>query len=429
SYSLVYRICEILNPTNCDNATVTVTVTAPVIDAINDAGTAVNGFTGGTAFTNVLSNDTLNGVAVVPAQVNTTFVSATNAGITLSGTNVIIAAGTPAGSYSLVYRICEILNPTNCDNATVTVTVTAPVIDAINDAGTTVYGSTNETAFTNVLSNDTLNGVDVVPAQVNTTFVSATNAGITLSGTNVIVAAGTPAGSYSLVYRICEILNPTNCDNATVTVTVTPKALNVAVVADDKTKVYGDVNPALTAVVTGAVNGDTINYTLATTATQFSNVGDYPIAVTLGTNPNYTVAYTDATLTVTPKALNVTVVADDKSKVYGDVNPALTAVVTGAVNGDTINYTLATTATQFSNVGDYPIAVTLGTNPNYTVAYTDATLTVTPKALNVTVVADDKTKVYGDVNPALTAVVTGAVNGDTINYTLATTATQFSNVG
>jgi hypothetical protein len=34
-------------------------------------------------------------------------------------------------------------------------------------------------------------------------------------------------------------------------------------------------------------------------------------------------------------------------------------LVTGAVNGDTINYTLATTATQFSNVGDYPIAVTL----------------------------------------------------------------------
>jgi hypothetical protein len=33
-------------------------------------------------------------------------------------------------------------------------------------------------------------------------------------------------------------------------------------------------------------------------------------------------------------------------------------VVTGAVNGDTINYTPATTATN-SNVGDYPIAVTL----------------------------------------------------------------------
>jgi hypothetical protein len=65
-------------------------------------------------------------------------------------------------------------------------------------------------------------------------------------------------------------------------------------------------------------------------------------------------------LSVTPK-IAVTVIADGKSKVYGDENPALTAVVTGAVNGDTINYTLATT-TQFSNVGDYPIAVTLGAN-------------------------------------------------------------------
>jgi hypothetical protein len=42
---------------------------------------------------------------------------------------------------------------------------------------------------------------------------------------------------------------------------------------------------------------------------------------------------------------------------YTGMKTALTAVVTGAVNGDTI--TLATTATQFSNVGDYPIAVTL----------------------------------------------------------------------
>jgi hypothetical protein len=57
-----------------------------------------------------------------------------------------------------------------------------------------------------------------------------------------------------------------------------------------------------------------------------------------------------------------------------------TAVVT-AVNGDTINYTLATTATQFSNVGDYPIAVTLGANPNYSVVSTNGILSVTPKVL------------------------------------------------
>jgi hypothetical protein len=42
-----------------------------------------------------------------------------------------------------------------------------------------------------------LNAPVVADQRVNT-FVSATNAGITLSGTNVLVAAGTPAGNYSL---------------------------------------------------------------------------------------------------------------------------------------------------------------------------------------------------------------------------------------
>jgi hypothetical protein len=62
--------------------------------------------------------------------------------------------------------------------------------------------------------------------------------------------------------------------------------------------------------------------------------------VTLGANPNYSVVSTNGILSVTPKSIAVTVIADGKSKVYE--NPALTAVVTGAVNGDTINYTPAT---------------------------------------------------------------------------------------
>jgi hypothetical protein len=72
--------------------------------------------------------------------------------------------------------------------------------------------------------------------------------------------------------------------------------------------------------------------------------------VTLGANPNYSVVSTNGTFKRNSKSIAVTVIADGKSKVW-DENPALTAVVTGAVNGDTINYTLATTATQFSNVG------------------------------------------------------------------------------
>ena len=120
------------DPTSGNNSATSTPSPVNAIIANGDAG-SVNGVTGGTAFTNVLGNDTLNGAAVVAAQVNTTFVSSTNAGITLSGTNVMVAAGTPAGTYSLIYRICEASNSTNCGTATVTVTVVAndftPTID------------------------------------------------------------------------------------------------------------------------------------------------------------------------------------------------------------------------------------------------------------------------------------------------------------
>ena len=75
---------------------------------------------------------------------------------------------------------------------------------------------------------------------------------------------------------------------------------------------------------------------------KFSAVGSYPITVTLGTNPNYTVTKVDAALTVDAREAKVKATA--KSKTYGDDNPTLEATVTGTVNGDTLVYSLATTA-------------------------------------------------------------------------------------
>ena len=173
------------------------------------------------------------------------------------------------------------------------------------------------------------------------------------------------------------------------------------------------------------MNGDVLNYTLATDATQFSGVGSHAITVTPGSNPNYTVTPTASTLTINAAA--ATIVANSKSKSYGEVNPALDAVVTGAVNGDVISYTLATTATTSSGAGSYPIAVTLGSNPNYTVTHTDSSLTINAKP--ATIVANAKSKTYGEANPALDAVVTGTINGDVLNYTLGTTATAASGAG
>ena len=115
-------------------------------------------------------------------------------------------------------------------------------------------------------------------------------------------------------------------------------------------------------------------------------------------------------------------VSDWQSKIYGAINPSLTAVVVGMENSETLNYTLATTGTQYSNIGSYPIAITLGSNPNYNVTSTNALLTVVQKT--VTVVADAQSNIYGAINQSLTAVVVGLDKSETLNYTLATTGTN-----
>src|SRR5207248_5868124 len=146
--------------------------------------------------------------------------------------------------------------------------------------------------------------------------------------------------------------------------------------------------------VHGYVNGDVMNYTLATTAVQLSNVGNFSITVNLGLNPNYDVTPTNGTLIINARLATIT--GDNNSKTYGDANPTLTAKVTGTVNGDTLDYSLTTSAGQFSNVGSYTIMVNLGLNPNYSITPTDGMLTINRRLATVT--ADPTSKTYGDAN-------------------------------
>ena len=218
TYTLVYQICEIANPTNCDTATVTILVSNSLV-ANDDVGFYTG--LGDVTFTNVLANDTLNGVPVIASQVIVTMVSTTHPGIILSGLNVIVAAGTPVGSYVLTYQICEIANPNNCDTAVVTFAIPNSFLNAEDDFFNVESTANGNTIFPNILANDTLNGIPVLTSQVNVTFfVSSPSIGITLSGTNVIVAAGVPTGIYALTYQICEVNNPNNCATASVIIIV-----------------------------------------------------------------------------------------------------------------------------------------------------------------------------------------------------------------
>ncbi|MEV1800388.1 two-partner secretion system adhesin CdrA [Pseudomonas aeruginosa] len=204
--------------------------------------------------------------------------------------------------------------------------------------------------------------------------------------------------------------------------TITKALLNV--IADAKTKVYGDADPSLTYQVSGLKNGDTAGAVLnggSLSRVAGENVGVYGInqgdlALNSG---NYDLSYQGNNLTITKALLNV--IADAKTKVYGDADPALTYQVSGLKNGDTAGAVLnggGLSRVAGENVGVYGInqgdlALNSG---NYDLSYQGNNLTITKALLNV--IADAKTKVYGDADPSLTYQVSGLKNGDTAGAVL-----------
>ena len=249
------------------------------------------------------------------------------------------------------------------------------------------YGTTT-VAFDNisVISPVTYNGLPQT-AVVNGS-VGGTVSNLQYNGSATVPSA---VGSYSITADFAPSDN-TNYNNLTGALVgnFTINQATASVTANPQTKNYGDVNPALTATVVGAVNGDILNYTLATDATQFSSVGVSNITVTLGGNPNYSVSVTNSTLTISAKAASVT--ANNAGKNYGQTLTFMGTEFTssGFVGGDTVTSVILTSsgATNTANVGTYPIVASAATGTglgNYTISYTNGTLTVnaaTPVTVN-----------------------------------------------
>jgi hypothetical protein len=107
------------------NVATSVIVIAPTpIDAIDKTfSLALNGNTSNNT-PSVLTNDLLNGSAVLPSDIYLTTISAPTGFILNPNGTITVAAATASGNYNLTYRICQKSDPTNCDTATVTIMVT-----------------------------------------------------------------------------------------------------------------------------------------------------------------------------------------------------------------------------------------------------------------------------------------------------------------
>ena len=172
------------------------------------------------------------------------------------------------------------------------------------------------------------------------------------------------------------------------TLAVTPAVLSVT--ASSATKAYGQANPSLTATYSGFKNGDTAASVttppmISTTATSASSVGQYPVVASGAAAGDYTFAYIAGVLTVTPASLKVTAV--DATIVYGQPVPDFSASYSGFVNGDGPSslhpgVTFTTTASgPTPAAGSYGVKPGGAANPNYTISYSNGTLTVATTAL------------------------------------------------
>ncbi len=315
--------------------------------------------------------------------------------------NVDVGAGPiPLGSF---------VKSLGCSTITFSITVNPPPPPARLPPLSTVYGTPSSTTSFIMHGTSTANGVNVkLPdgfeiSSDSTHFVDNSN--------NKVITIGGPGGLDSMtVYVRLKQTAPVGTYSGTISLvsaagfssfvipasTITRAPLIIA--ANDIVKTYGKVltgGPGITAyIASGLKNGETtgsvtIIYGAGATATD--TVGIYgasitPSLITGGTftPTNYTISYQKANINVTPTIL--TVIADNKSKIYGDVNPVLTISYSGFVNNEGVAQlitkpTITTAVTQASAVGTYPITVSGGSAQNYSFNYVNGVITINPASI------------------------------------------------
>jgi trimeric autotransporter adhesin len=241
----------------------------------------------------------------------------------------------------------------------------------------------------------------------------------------------------------CVMTN--SCGNITTdVVSLTVNPLSATIEANNKTKTYGEDNPVLDATVSGTINGDVLNYTLATTAEKFSSAGSYTITVTQGVNPNYLVTLTNGNLQVDKKMLTVTATTG-ASKVYdGNTTASVTndaanttanvKLMDDRINDDAFDVNYTSAGFDSKDAGDNHIitvdglTITGAAAGNYmlveTSANTDDNAVITKKDLSVSATGIDK--VFDGNTTATVSLSTDKIGSDDV--TASFTAANFADL-
>jgi len=226
----------------------------------------------------------------------------------------------------------------------------------------------------------------------------------------------------------------TGIGNYTGTVTrtykITPKS--VTVTADNKTKVFGETDPKLTAKVDGTLGNDTVDYKLSRETGEAA--GKYEITVKGDKlQGNYTVTYVAGTLTITSQSIDPGTdpekpnpdytgakVNSPKDSVYDGKEHKWSPTVTDKADKRleaSKDYTVEYSTKNFKDVGTIDVTITGIGNYSGTVK---RSYKVTPKEYTVT--TESATKTYSGTALTAGGKVEGIVSGETVEFT--TTGSQ-----
>ncbi|MHB1987399.1 MAG: MBG domain-containing protein [Acidimicrobiales bacterium] len=319
-----------------------------------------------------------------------------------------LSSGWQSGQNTIVVDVLNGGGPYSFDaqmRTSASCTATPPTITNIPATGSAVYGG----SFNATVGGTNSDGVQSV--------TSDTPATCTATGTNGLTINFVGAGTCTLTSHVAEgsIYLPT--DGTPQSFTIAPALLTVTA-SSPPDMTYGGSVPAVSPSYSGFVNGDaasslTTAPSCGTTASSSSSVGTYDTSCSGASDPNYDISYVNGSLNVDQAPLTIT--ASDAGMNYGGTVPTIHPIYSGFVNGDsasslTSTPTCTTTATSASSVAKYSSSCTGAADPNYSISYTDGTVTIAPVTLTIT--ASSPSMTYGDTAPTVTATYSGFVNGD-----------------
>jgi hypothetical protein len=301
--------------------------------------------------------------------------------------------------------------------------VAAPLVVAAS-SGSMTYGGTPPT---------------ITP--VYSGFVNGENSGVlnSLPTCSTAATSNSPVGTYT---STCSGASDPDYSVTYVQGSVVVGTSALVISASSQSRTYGSAGSAITPSYSGFVNGDgpsslTKAPTCTTAAATSSPVGTYATTCSGAVDANYTISYVAGSVHITAAPLTVT--ASSTTITYGSHAPAITPTATGFVNGDGLSalgggLSCSTVAGPTSPVGNYTSTCSGASDANYAITYASGTVAVTPAVLTVT--ANNQSINFGSAVPALTATISGFVNGQTLatsgvtgTAACTTTATSMSPAG